>query len=1054
MSSTINFNFHKSFDGYVANINIPEEVIIKTTDGGLQPEFVFLLDRSCSMEHNVSRIINHILPKALINMNYKPTQEIHIVTYDNTANYYKTYINDLQHLSITSQGGTCLVPGLQKLNEIMTSIKNSKVRLLHLSDGEIWDINEAIQYTASNAKQFTNGKMINSQAVRFIIAGSPDTRGLSSTLQFSNTQKSKLIDVDYVTDENGYISLAKQLSQLFEGDGLSYNVKLSVDDNIISSNPWETKVNQINLMVGENTLWFREIPKTIHITNITSDVNVVLKDNINLSNIGSVISDRLEFYMDRIRILKVANSNESQTEIQNILNYFDKFQTYLNTTEMIENYEYTPDLRYRFNIIKRNIEQQRRSIFNRLNELANDEMVSQLNSAQQANYLRGVSVTKNTKGLARRAMKNGFDLTQVIHNEVKTIHANLKELDGIDNSNHNRSFYSMETTLEGIKTLAQLVDEDILEETSVSDIIQLANIVGIGCYHQVGDYPDAMTYRIHDLYPGTYISVSDITICQVIKDANKLRPPGFPDKEIVNCVPIFDDVRIHDFVKKYCPTLLNLIAGVGMRRVLADVPSTHMYTICAGLWMSIDMFATNRSEILMETIKQLADTYDRDVGTYFYHNEAFLIDQDTKTSYFINNNGLTNMLNLIHHQYKKHNIKNMSRIIRAIYCYEFYQTLKKIVNRSEDKLKCVENTLVDLLSLDYYKYGTQVGEPFTETPKPKHNNTYTINTKLLNDLLRNYQYFKNLYMVPLVFNALETDNYKESLKQIPIASNDLMVQTIDIDYELEKFEIYSVVESIIYHSKQLRISDKTSKIMNLPDIGYQSEAEKMINTFIVNYYQKFYNFNLRNKTGKEYDITIQEMINRLISCDYEEFEQIMNSGFTYKSRFAQLINTTKKGFIELGDKLCDTSINVPHRFHKLWVYILGKNQDNKVIWNGGNAIRVDLRPYEYVFNYFNQSELWELCKKCYMNSIKHLYRGGANVCNRHGHHNNKPSYWALGFNTIKDMKTKISNEEYQQYSNTHCDCCGFNSVSLYQRKKMARVVKSLNQMLIFTTIIN
>jgi hypothetical protein len=920
----------------------------------------------------------------------------------------------------------------------MSGIKNNKVRLLHLSDGDICDIDKAIKYATNNAKQFTNGKLINSQAVRFGTGGSPDTRGLSSTLQFSNTQKSKLIDVRYESDETGYKRLGKQISQLFEGDGLSYNIELSIDKDIVSLNPWETPINKLNLTVGENTLWFREMPKNIQITGITADVKAILKDNVNISNIDSVISDRLEFYMDRIRVLKVVNSEDSKDEIQNILNYFEKFQTYLNTLEMTENNEYTPDLRYRFNVIKRNIKQQQRSIFNKLNELANDDMVSLLNSAQQADYLRGVEVTKNTKGLARRAMKTGFDLSQVVYDEVKAIHANLKELDDIDDSEHHRSFYSMETTLEGIKTLAQLVDEGILKDTPVSDIIQLTNIVGIGCYHQVGDYPDAMTYRVHDLFPGAYISVSDITICQTMKSTDKLSPPGFPDKEIVNCVPIFDDVRIHDFLLKYCPTLLNLIAGVGMRRVLGDVPSTHMYTICAGLWKSIDMFSNNRSEVLMEAIKQLAETYDHDVGTYFDHNEAFLVDQDTKTSYFINNNGLTNMLNLVHRQYKKKNTKNMSRIIRAIYCYEFYQTLKKFVNKSENKLNCVEDTLVDLLGLDYEKYGTKVGEPFTETPKPKHDKTYTVNTTLLNDLLHNYQYFKNLYMVPLVFDALETENYKESLKQIPTASNELMAKTIGIDFELEKFEMYSVVESIIYHTKQLRVADKTAKNMDLPDIGYKCEAEKMIDKFIVNYYQKFYNSNLRDKTGKEYETTIQEMIKKLISCEYEEFEQIMKSGFTYKTRFAQLINTTSKGFTELGNELRDTTKDVSHRFRKLWVYILGKNPDKTVIWNGGNAIRVDLRPYEYVFNYYKKAELWDLCKKHYLKSIKHVYRGGFDKCNRHGHHNNKPSYWALGFKTVSDMKDKISNEEYQQYANVHCECCGFSSVSLYQRKKIAR----------------
>jgi hypothetical protein len=1042
MDNELQIKFHKTFDGYLAKINIPPTVVKHSTDNK-QPDFVLLVDKSGSMGQNVGRIINKILPQTLKMLGYQDSNKIHIIAYDNFASYYHTYIKFLTDAKIGASGGTNLAPGLKKLESIISNLSKN-IRLLHISDGQIFDIKESIRVSELINTKITNKRQINSQAIRYMTGGEPDTRGLSSTLKFGNVMKSQLKDIMYVINENGYTSVAKEIYEQFENDGLDYKIELSVNDNIIMNNPWDDSVKKINLQIGENTIWFKNIPDSIVINGIDVEVKILVSDTINSDNIDNIISERLNYYMDRIRILKVVNTAKSQDEISNILVYFENFQNYLNTQEITPT-SYSPDLKFRYNNIKRNIEQHRRSLFMKLKQLANDDIVSQLNSAQQADYLRGVELSKNTKGLARRAMKSGFDLTSVIHDEVIAIYNNIKELDDINDDDHIKSFYSMETTLEGIKTLVKLVDDKLLDETAVSDIIQLANIVGIACYHPIGDYPDAMAFRVHDIFPGVYISVSDITVYQTLSSNSKFRPPGFPDKEIVNTIPIFDDARIHQFMLKYAPNILNLSAGVGMRRVMADIPSTHMYTICAGLWTCINMFSTNRTEIMIKTIKKLADTYDIDVGGYFDHNEAFLIDQNTQTSYFINNNGLTNMLNLLHRQYKKNNIKNMSRIIRAIYCYEFYQSTKKIIAKANNKTEFIENTLSNLLGLNYDKYGSKVGELFTETPKPKHDTTYTINTELLNKLTPNFKYFENLYLVPLIFEALESgENYILKMKEIPDPSNELLLKQIDVKYDFQSFLVYSLVESIIYNTKQLRVNDKSEKQMSLPDIGFVDETNKMIRKYTVDYYQKSYNHNLRQKTRDEYEVTLQKMNEKICECDINSFIDIMANGFKYKNRSSQIVNTSSQGFNEFAVCLQNIDIDIYCRFQKLWVFILGKDLNGNNVWNGGNAIRTKLTQYQNIFEHFDKEDLWKILYQKYANSITHIYRGDIKFANRHGHHNEKPSYWALGFKTVKDMETKISKDEYETYAVCHCECCGFNQVSMYQRKKLARKAKSLS----------
>eukprot|EP00056_Hartaetosiga_gracilis_P022074 m.28078 g.28078 ORF g.28078 m.28078 type:complete len:156 (+) comp9428_c0_seq1:230-697(+) len=60
-------------------------------------------------------------------------------------------------------------------------------------------------------------------------------------------------------------------------------------------------------------------------------------------------------------------------------------------------------------------------------------------------------------------------------------------------------------------------------------------------------------------------------------------------KKITNAIPLFDDIQVHKFMRRHTPTVLELSASIGMRRMIADVPMTHAYTIIAGAWYCADM---------------------------------------------------------------------------------------------------------------------------------------------------------------------------------------------------------------------------------------------------------------------------------------------------------------------------------------------------------------------------------------------------------------------------------------------------------------------------------
>lgn len=91
-------------------------------------------------------------------------------------------------------------------------------------------------------------------------------------------------------------------------------------------------------------------------------------------------------------------------------------------------------------------------------------------------------------------------------------------------------------------------------------------MIGVAANAPVGNMPDAMTYRLNEIYPGCYVSLADVLTAYVVSKGQALEVPGQATKTIVNVVPFYDDERIHRFLRKYAPKMQEYVASVGMRR--------------------------------------------------------------------------------------------------------------------------------------------------------------------------------------------------------------------------------------------------------------------------------------------------------------------------------------------------------------------------------------------------------------------------------------------------------------------------------------------------------
>jgi len=292
-------------------------------------------------------------------------------------------------------------------------------------------------------------------------------------------------------------------------------------------------------------------------------------------------------------------------------------------------------------------------------------------------------------------------------------------------------------------------------------------------------------------------------------------------------------------------------------------------------------------------------------------------------------------------------------------------------------------------------------------------------------------------MIVPVFECLKHDDYIQRINNLPKLSPELICNQLGIDFDLKTFKFYSLIESIIYHSKQLRVDEDNHK-MKIPDVGIKKEAEKMITGIIKAEYNRHYTIATRLKSSEETKELILNMVNHLMTCDLEEYCNVLSSGFKYKNREYKIVNFATQGVNDIKEALLDVTRNVEDRFKKMWIYMMGKNLNNEPVWNNGNPVRITvLDRFEATFNHFHKEELWAKLFPIYKKNSVHVYRGGAENSNRHGHSNDLPSYWAYGYKTLDEMYYKCTKQEWQDYICQHTKCCGLGSDSfkpVYKRK--------------------
>ena len=1056
----IQLELHKCFDNYLGKISIPDN----TTKGSSSktpsfstsnvPGFIIILDISGSMGQEVPRMVNKIIPTVLNDINgAKASNTATLITFSskNDVNVYTGDSSYISKLNLYANGCTYMSSAIDKLSDMIinNTINNKIVRLLSISDGELHDQDDTMK-SAEKLKKLLESKncVVNSQAIRLKTGYcEPDTRGLSSMVQLSTIGKQMLIDINCSESD---LNITEKIDNLFINDGLGNSFELKSEENIFQEDPWLPKTNKIYLFPGINSFWIDinllsdkicdEIANKVKIYDSDGkiqDIKCILKDELSDQNYQELIKDKIDFYFKQLKVLKVVNTQESLEKMDKIISFFNNLEEgiFARNAQMKNSSNFK--LYERAQVLKMVIKRRQTSLANKMREIRNDDKINTLNSKQQAEYLRNVQINDKTgKSLAKRALGGSIDFDETVRKEVIQIYKHVHELDNINESKLTNSFYSTCNTLEGIRAVCKFyedaIKEDIFEETTANDILKIINIVGIAGYNEIGNFPDPMTYRIKTLYPGTFVSLSDILTAYELTGGQNLKEIGSKN-EINISVPYFESEEIQKFLMKYAPKLLEFHSSVSMRRILAEVPYTYEYTILAAFYTFVPIILKDKKEINIQIFVQLTKSYLIAAGDHFKYVLDLLAEQKEMDkdglSIFIANNGITNMVSPLLMYLKTHSGKEaeemVKRIVRATFQFEIYQFTRKNIRaqKTDDPEKYVKETLINLMNIDLKKNKTKVPELFEKVPEnPTFYDNYEINDVKYNEIMDRIFWADYITIIPLFLKATLAEDYVSEFKNIEIdnITEAIKRERLGIDFDSKLFKLYCIVQGYLQHEQAQR-SDTKLKKMKIIDLGIQKNAENLVKTFIRNLFKEQYENDLKERAIKEKQIIVKDLVKQLLDADdINTFNSLLQNGIKKGEKSYKMIDHASDGFMDLLNELANESKDIPLRKLKILILITGKDKEQNEIWNKNKKTRA-FKNYYPLKNVLVKKE-WDYLMKTLKERGLHVYRDQKN---RQGHSNDLPSYWALGFNTVFEMKENIDETEFQEYVGKHNNCCGF-----------------------------
>jgi hypothetical protein len=382
----------------------------------------------------------------------------------------------------------------------------------------------------------------------------------------------------------------------------------------------------------------------------------------------------------------------------------------------------------------------------------------------------------------------------------------------------------------------------------------------------------------------------------------------------------------------------------------------------------------------------------------------------------------------------------IQKIIRATYQFEVYQYIRKLIRKQNPDTTndFIRNSLIELLNIDIEKNRTKLNPLFESDDNLPIYEDYVPNIEISKKkYLKNIFWLDNIVAVPILLKAaLDEKNPVEKIKNIPnnLLSDDFIKKELGIEYDLDLFRFNCIIQCFLYREKADRC-DSEKKRMLISDLFYNIHFDKVIKKFVKKLFQEEFQKDKNKKIKEEINFLKDDIVQKLLDVDnINDFINLLNKGIKKGQVELIIVNPDSIGYNDLMNKLLDVeNKDIPLRNEKLFIMLTGRNENSEAVWNQGNFLR-DTDKIKKAKNILDE-KLLEKYNEMRKTSGIHIYRGGADKRNRHGHSNDLPSYWAYGYQSVSEMANCENYSFMENYYKNHIGCCGLGSDNLSYTKK-------------------
>lgn len=345
----------------------------------------------------------------------------------------------------------------------------------------------------------------------------------------------------------------------------------------------------------------------------------------------------------------------------------------------------------------------------------------------------------------------------------------------------------------------------------------------------------------------------------------------------------------------------------------------------------------------------------------------------------------------------------------------------------ENGAEYIKNNMYTLLCIDIEKNKTNVSKLFTdEKADLSFYDKYETNQEMLHKLSKSIWFVSYVVQLSKFVECYVQDNFEENIKNIPELSPENICQHIGINYDLDKFKLYNIIQAHLYNDKQSRC-DSEKEITFIADLKEMSTGENMIKEYVISQFKAQYNYDLKIKNKEEDTLLLQELIAKLCNSDEVEFCDLLKKGISRNNKSYVISNSSTEGATTLIEKLTDINTSVKDRKQKIWIVVFGKNRNEDVVWNNGNTLIIKMSIFKDILEKINENDFWIELSAHYKKNKTYNYRS-SNIPNRHTHCIDKPSYYSYGYSTLAEFANNVSQDEWELYKSIHYNCCGINKL--------------------------